>query len=467
MRLRNLLFLILMVLSAQGHAGDIAGAPAIVPPESLGDFSFLWSNDFFGRGGVADDYRTQQFGLQIKVSPRWGLIVDHSILTASEANPVLPGYAGRLDQLSLSLMYELLRKQAGANELALINAGAGVRAYGDFGGSRIQNSLHRLINNGVNGAPYVDTATNLGIFWLKGDYQKLYPLPLLGETKNAWGAGYWLDATGLISSDRQWDAALAANVVVQNQNLRLWLGVREDWRENYTLDFVQQATALSEAGTSLVFGVGFGPVLFETTQGLENKSSYGRFVFTAVETEYASVGYPLKADNAILLNLLFPDVELELQYRKALPYRSEILGRPRTWLVIGAHYGEPAYETSLDVYNAIQQVAIGVEFEWRNQPHYQWAWPYLTLLVGHRTEQLKADTGALAGQESGKVSSAITELGAGFRFSLYPGREWQLLFQAGLLGYYPFTSQMVVFDQTQVELLQPDLAVNLGFSFNF
>ena len=179
------------------------------------------------------------------------------------------------------------------------------------------------------------------------------------------------------------------------------------------------------------------------------------------------MGYPLKADNTIQINLLFPDVELELQYRKALSYRSEILGQPRTWLVIGMHYGEPAYETSLDVYNDIQQIAIGVEFEWRNQQDYQWAWPYLTLLMGQRTEQLKADTGPLAGMESEKVSSAIMELGTGFRFSLYPGREWQLLFQLGLLGYYPFTSQMVEFDQTQVELLQSDLVVNLGFSCNF
>jgi len=467
MRLRSLLFLILMVLAVRGHTGDIAGAPAIMPPESLGNFSFLWSNDFFGRGGAEDDYRTQQFGLQSKVSPRWGLVIDYSILTASENNPVLPGYTGRLDQLSLSLMYELFRIQVDANELALIEAGAGVRAYGDFGGSRIQNSLHRLINNGTNSAHYMDTATNLGIFWLKGDYQKLYPLPFIDDTNNSWRAGYWLDATGLISTERQWDAALSANAVVHNQTMRLWLGVRQDWRENYTLDFVQHATALSESGTSLVFGVGSGPVLFETTQGLEDKSSYGRFVFTAVETEYASSGYAVKADNAILLNMLFPDVELELQYRKALPYQSEILGQPRTWLVIGMHYGKPAYETSLDIYNAIQQVALGVEFEWRQQQYYQWAWPYLVLLVGQRTEQLKADAGPAAGLESEKVSSVITELGAGFRFGLYPGREWQLLFQAGLLGYYPFTSQVVVFDQTQVELLQPDLAVNLGFSFNF
>ena len=249
--------------------------------------------------------------------------------------------------------------------------------------------------------------------------------------------------------------------------MTLWLGVREDWRENYDLDFVQQATALSESGTSLTFGIGVGPVLFETAQGLDDKASYGRIVFTAVENEYATVDYPLQADNTISLNMLLPDVELELQYRRALPYRPESLGQPQTWLVFGMHYGEPVYESSFDIYTTVQQLAMGVEFEWRDQQYYQSAWPYLALLAGQRTEQLKADSGTLAGQESEQVSSAVLEVGAGIRFSLYPRKTWQLLFQAGLVGHYAFTSQTVTFDQSQVELLRPDLAVNLGFSLNF
>jgi hypothetical protein len=467
MRVRGLLFLILLALTRQVNAGDITGAPAIVPPEVLGDFSFLWSNDFFGRGGESDDNRTQQLGLQLNISPRWGLVFDHSILTASENNPVLPGSSGRLDQVSLAVKYEVYRNQLSPDSLGLIEAGAGVRAYGNFDGSRIQNSLHRLLNNSVNDSPYVDTETNMAVLWLKGDYQKLYPLALLENLSSTWQAGFWLDATGLISTDRQWDAALSANAVVRNQHMTLWLGVREDWRENYDLDFVQQTTALSESGTSLTFGIGTGPVLFETAQGLDDKASYGRFIFTAVENEYATVDYPREADNVILLNMLFPDVELELQYRRVLPYQPKSIGQPQTWLVFGMHYGEPAYNASFDIYNTIQQLAMGVEFEWRDKQYYQSAWPYLALLAGQRTEQLKADSGTLAGQESEQVSSAVLEVGAGIRFSLYPRKTWQLLFQAGLVGHYAFTSQTVTFDQSQVELLRPDLAVNLGFSLNF
>ena len=462
------LFFLLLLLTRQVSAGDITGAPAIIPPEVLGDFTFVWSNDFLGRGGGSeDDYRTQQLGLQFEVSPRWGLVFDHSILTASGNNPLLPGSSGRLDQMSLSLMYEVYRYQSSPDNLGLIETGAGVRAYGDYGGSRGQNGLHRLLNNSINDSPYIDTETSMAIFWLKGDYQKLYPLSLIENLETTWRAGFWLNATGLISTQQQWDTALSANTVVRNQDAILWLGIREDWRENYDMDFVQQVTALSETGTSLTFGLGAGPVLFETAQGLDDNVSYGRLVFTSVENEYATASYPLQADNAISINILVPDVELELQYRRVLPYRPESLGQPQAWLVFGMRYGQPAYQTSFDIFTEVQQFALGVEFEWQDQERYQLAWPYLGLLLGQRTEQLKADRGTLAGQESDKVSSAVLEVGAGIRFNLYPRKKWQLLFQLGLIGHYPFSSQTVVFDQAQHDLLEPGMGVNYGFSVNF
>jgi hypothetical protein len=464
---RTLLILILLLFTRQGYTGDIAGAPAIVPPTVLGSFSFLWSNDFFGRGGESDDYRTQQLGLQIDMASRWNFVFDHSILTASETNPVLPGVNGRLDELNLSLGYDLYQNKSGTNGQRMIAAGAGLRAYGDFGGARIQNSLHRLINNGINGSAYVDTDTNMAIFWLKGDYQKLYSFPLVKDGKTSWQSGYWLDATGLVSTQRQWDAALAANVVVRNSNTMLWLGIREDWHENYELDFVQHATALSESGTSLVFGLGFGPVVFETVQGLDDNASYGRLILTSIENEEITSKPPLQTKNAVVLNFLLPDVELELQYKRGLSTHLRSLGQPKTWLVFGMHYGEPAYKGSLDIYKTIQQLALGLEFEWHGQEDYQLLWPYLTLLAGQRSEQLNADAGTLAGEASETVSSMLVEVGAGMRFNMYPRCKWQLLFQAGLTGSYPFSPQTVVFDQAQIELLQPDLVVSLGFSLNF
>ena len=135
--------------------------------------------------------------------------------------------------------------------------------------------------------------------------------------------------------------------------------------------------------------------------------------------------------------------------------------------MFGIHYGQPSYRDSFDVYNLTRQAAIGLELEWCNNKTRQWAWPYLALLAGQRTEQLRAESGALTGQESEQVSSPVVEAGAGIRFNLYPSRSWQLMFQLGLVGQYPTSSKTVVFDQQEVELLQPDVAANLGLSVSF
>ena len=467
MLIRCLFFLMAATFAINLKAGDITGAPVVMPPQLLGDFSFLWSNDFLGSGGESDDYRTQQLGLQIELKSKWGLIFDHSILTASKNNPVKTGASGRLDQVSLSLMYDVYREETNKDQFGNVKAGAGVRLYGDYGGSRMQNGFHRLLDISNNDYPYVDTENNTATLWLKGDYQKLYQLQPVITAESGWRAGYWLDVTALATADGQWDATLSANAVIRNRFTTLWLGLREDWRENYDADFVQIATAQSESGTSVTFGIGAGPVVLETVQGLDNKASFGRLVFTSVENEYNTTGSSLKNKNAISFNLLLPDVELEAQYRRALPYQPKSFGAPRTWLLFGVHYGEPTYQGDSDIHNLTRQAVIGVEMEWRNTMSYQWAWPYLALLAGQRTEQIRADSGALAGQESDQVSSPVIEAGTGIRFNLYPGRTWQFLFQMGLVGHYPTSSKTVVFDQQDVELLQPDLAASLGLSVTF
>ena len=462
-----LLFAVVATLTIDLRAGDITGAPAVLPPQLLGNFSFLWSNDFFGSGGVSDDYRTQQLGLQIKLKPKWGLIFDHSILTTSEDNAVLPGVSGRLDQISLSLMYDIYLQEVEENYLAEIKAGVGFRSYGNFGGSRMQNGFHRLINSSGDNYPYVDTKNTTAIAWVMGNYQRLYQLqPLIGSD-TGWRAGYWLNATTLASADGEWDAALAANAVIRNQAVAIWLGLREDWRENYDADFVQKATAESETGTSLTLGLSMGPVLFETAQGFGDKTSYGRFIFTSVENQYSTMGASRGNSNAISLNLLTPDIEVALQYRRALSYRPEAVGAPIMWFLFGVRYGKPSFRDSFDVYNQTQQAAVGLELEWRKHRNHEWVWPYVNLQAGQRTEQLRASTGALAGEESEQVSSPVIEAGTGLRFTLYPSRSWQLLFQLGLVGYYPTASKTVVFDQSEIELLTADVAANLGFSLTF
>jgi len=344
----------------------------------------------------------------------------------------------------------------------------------------MHNGFHHLLKIGTDDYPYVDTAITMGTVSLKGDYQELHPLVLNSADKSSWRTGYWLNATGLVSTENQLDVSLSANLLGRNQRLALWLGLRKDWRDNYELDFVQQATSWTESGTSLVFGIGKGPLLFETAQGLGDKLSYSRIVFTSVENEYTSAGYPEQADNVVALNLLMPEVEAELQYRRALSYRPNSIGQPSTWLVFDMHYGNTVYAESIDVYHPtfqpwpiynvyseIQQLAIGIEFDWNSQDDYRWIWPYLTLLTGERSEQIRADDGVLEGQSSTRVSSTVFELGSGIRVNLYTQQKWQFLFQAGVVANYPFSSATVTLDQYAFDLLQPDLSVSMGIAINF
>jgi hypothetical protein len=91
----------------------------------------------------------------------------------------------------------------------------------------------------------------------------------------------------------------------------------------------------------------------------------------------------------------------------------------------------------------------------------------LTLLAGQRKEQLKADEGSLAGQQSEKVSSMVLEAGSGIKIRLYTHQDLLFDFQAGIIGYYPFSTETVNLDQYQLEILKPGIAINLGFSTSF
>lgn len=478
---RFISLLILLSMPEQLIAGDIAGAPASLPPQTLGDFSFILANNFFSlvRDHEPDEYRTQQIGIEFDISPGTGIVFDYSILTAGQPNPVKYTFAGIIDQISLSIKQEIFRTDTGADTLGIIDVGAGIRTYGDFGGNRIQGGIHRLTNNDVDDYPYVNTDTTMAIFWLNGNYQKLYELSN-ADVNSSWKAGVWLDATALASSQSQWDASVSANAIMRNKSLKLWLGVKQDWRENYETDFVQASTAISESGTSLTFGIGSGPLAFETAQGLDEKLSYSRIIFTSFENEHLAARHYSQPENNVALNILLPNVEAEIQYRRKLAYRAEIIGQPFTSLVLEMHYGEPTYQQSFDVYHPtnqlwpiynvysdITQLAVGVGFEWHNQRHSNWIYPYLTLLAGRRTEQLRADEGTLAGQQSDKVSSMVAEAGAGIKIRLYTREELQFDFESGIIGFYPFSTETVNLDGYQLEVLKPGVAINLGFSIGF
>jgi hypothetical protein len=147
-------FLVLAVLLSDtlAEAGEIPGLPPVLLPTIDGDFAINFSNDFLGRGGSVDDFRTQQIIITTKIDDRWLAVLDHSILTLTDSPA-----PGRIDQLSGSLGYHLLYN-GNANAIDRLTVGGGFRSVGDFAGERIQNGFHRLIGSNIDSLLYVNTS---------------------------------------------------------------------------------------------------------------------------------------------------------------------------------------------------------------------------------------------------------------------------------------------------------------------
>jgi len=92
------LLLFAVVCSAAAQGGEIPGLPSQLPPTIDRDFDVSFVNDFIGRGGSTDDFRTQQLISAAKLGERWTGLIDHSILTRNSVE-----LTERTDTLSGSL----------------------------------------------------------------------------------------------------------------------------------------------------------------------------------------------------------------------------------------------------------------------------------------------------------------------------------------------------------------------------
>ncbi|MDH4110234.1 MAG: hypothetical protein OEW88_12855 [Gammaproteobacteria bacterium] len=81
--------------------------PPALLPQIERDVELTFSNDFLGRGGSVDDFRTQQFEITAMLDDKWLVVADYSALTLEDS--LSPE---RLDQLSASLGY---RQCSGGN----------------------------------------------------------------------------------------------------------------------------------------------------------------------------------------------------------------------------------------------------------------------------------------------------------------------------------------------------------------
>jgi hypothetical protein len=437
-----------------GAAGEIAGLPGNLPPIIEKPLEFNFSNDFLGRGGSVDDFRTQQFIISATIKERWVATLDHSILTLDD-----PDTPGRTDQLSASLGYRLF-DQRNKTALNQLTAGIGLRSYGEFAGERIQNGFHRIIGSGVETHPYTDISQTDATAWVDAHRYALLR-GSLGDAEE-WRAGYWLRGSALLTTDGQTDAALGVYGGVGRRNVDAWLGLRQDWRSGYDAAVLAE-TAAAEQDIALVFGLRWGPVVFETVQQFDNHASYGqlRLIASGFGSEHGSSE---QSDFAIDTGVLLPDVHVWFAGRHSSEWMNRSDSIWRRSVFVSTTFGEPQFENDPTLYIRSVQLGAGIEWERPLEGWRGWASVYGSIGAGAREERLIGDVDR-RGQKSESVSRGVALLALGMRINA--GEliaNWNYRLQIGLTAWLPFSEAQVQIEADTYRLQRPTLALTLGMS---
>ena len=444
----------LMGLTLTAVAGEIAGLPANTPPILQQPLEVSFSNDFLGRGGSTDDFRTQQFIVSGTIGDRWEFTADHSILTLTKVDE-----PARIDQLSASLGFRFLDSES-ETTVQRLTAGLGVRSYGDFGGERMQNGFHQLVGSSVEIAAYTELDRTDATAWIDAQRYSL----LKGSAESAdWRWGYWLRGSALSTSDGQFDAAVGAYAVAGRSSIDFWFGLRQDWRSGYEQPVLAE-TAAAEEDLAAVIGFRWGPLILETVQQFNNAASYGQLRLLAMGFDADRVGAE-QSRFAFDAAFAMPDVYLNLVGR----WRADWLNRSNpTWqrsLFVMGGYGEPQHEDDPMIYRDTVQAGAGIEWERRLGIGGGVTSAYFRAGAGWRQEQIFGDD-ERAGEESETVSRGVALGDAGLRFDageLFAGYNLRILL--GLSAVVPFSDARVDMAGETFDVQQPTLGITLGVSF--
>jgi len=441
------------VFTVPAFAGEISGLPPALLPGIDRDFVLNFSNDFLGRGGSVDDFRTQQLVIAAKLSDNWIAILDHSILTlGSSLTP------GRVDQLSASLGYQIINK-VNEHSASKVNAGFGVRSAGDFAGERMQNGFHRLIGSDIEVLPYTDTNNTDVTAWFDVDhYRDLH-------YSGSWRTGYWVRASSLLTSGGHWDGSAGLFGVASRPSLDIWLGLRRDWREGYD-HAVFRETAAAESDTSIVLGVRFGALVLETVQQINNDASYGqlRLVSSAARAATPQSG---NSRWGLEAGFLMPNIQLRLAARYRTRFLTDAGSRWREALVVAASYGEPQYEDNPDIFVHSRQLDLGLDLERSLSVRNDWLSLYGTAGAGWRNERL-IGVNTLQSEASDSAGRAVLSFGAGLRINTAAlGENWNYRIQLGFIGRLPIQDADLQLGTTTLAVQQPALDFLLGMTFDF
>ncbi|MGI9221924.1 MAG: hypothetical protein ACR2QS_12910 [Woeseiaceae bacterium] len=430
------------------QAGEISGIPSALPPGLERGFAISFGNDFLGRGGSVDDFRTQQLIVSANIGESWLALVDHSILTLSDAPE-----PGRIDQIAASVGYRLIE-----NSDSSLTIGGGVRSIDDFAGDRMQNGFHRLIDSDIEDLAYTGSSKTELTAWADAQLHRDF------ASSGTWTAAYWLRGSTLVASNGEWDSSLSALASLGKKNISLWLGLRGDWRSGYDNDRVLTAAANAEEDGALVVGVRFGALILETVQQFSGDASYGQIMLVSSGTPRSEASLaPSKWEMDFAL--LLPDVELQLAGRRPARLFLTDSSRWHESLVAELRYGQPQFESLNDVSVETAQFGVGMQWERPLAQGPGFASFYAGAGLAWRREQLQRDADST---EAEPVHSAAATIATGLRFfATSLGQRWNYRLQLGLSAVLPFDQKTVQVAADRYTLQKARLGLSLGMSFDF
>ncbi|HSM03826.1 MAG TPA: hypothetical protein VK858_04365 [Longimicrobiales bacterium] len=440
-----------MALTAQ-----LPGVTLPSPPGLDRVFEMRFANDFLGRGGAIDDFRTQELSLVTRLSPAWTVVIDHSILTSSQpAN----GSPGRVDHLTLSAGRRFPLR---GRPVPSFEVGLGLRYSGDAGGSRIQNGFHQLVGSTLETMPYVGTDRVDGLLWiaapLAGTFRRGDGRSLLG---GGWELGYWIRSATLVSTDAEWDGSVGGFAVFSRGFFQSWIGVRGDWRRGHDRDPVTAATADFESGGAGVLGLRVGPLILETAQGFDGEAAYGHLSLVSSGSLPAA---GLEASGAVGVEAGFtlPDVTARVRARWWPGADPEDPGwRPS--LAVEARFGQPQYGADVNRFVETLQLSGSVEMERTPLASLPWLGVFGGAGAGWRQERLEGFGGSDDELRSAVVGSVGLTGDLGIRVGTGTGSgRVGLVLQTGLSGWLPASTRTADFGGASERLLEPDVQLTTG-----
>ncbi len=446
--------LLILPMPAAGLAGEIAGLPSNLPPDADIPLEVSFSNDFLGRGGSVDDFRTQQLIVSTPIGDGWLLTADHSILTLTD-----PDAPGRIDQLALTAGIRFFERNT-RTILDRVVIGIGLRSSGNYAGERMQNGFHRLTGSELEFLPYTDKRDT--DFTLHVDANRYHALHETGAD-NPWRFGYWLRGSALITSDGQVDAAAGAYAVARRASLDGWFGLRYDARSGYD-DPVFAATADAEEDLAVVVGLRWGALVLETVQQFNNDASYGQL---RIQSRYESGWQRDGTSVAIDAGFLLPDVRVTLTTRFGRLFARDDSSRWRRSAYVLARFGEPQLGQNPLLYTETTELGGGIEWQRRLPELDQRTSAYLALGAGLRREHLTG-VAELEGERSKSVERGVALLAAGLRFGAAALAErWGLEIQLGVDVSVPFDDATVSVAGSSRQIQDTTVAMMLGVSFGY